>query len=411
MGFIFLHTADLHIDSPMRGLASYEGAPVEELRGATRSACRTLVDEALERKVDFLLISGDIYDGDWKDHNTGLFFAGQMERLRKGGVPVYMITGNHDATHHMTRNLSLPDNVRVFPTNRSSTERLDGLGVAVHGRSYGVRAQPEDLTEDFPPPEPGFFNIGLLHTSLNGREDHDVYAPTSPEAISAKGYQYWALGHIHKREVVSRNPWIVYPGNPQGRHVRETGPRGCMLVAVEDGEVSLSFLPLDEAARWALLDLDCSGLARMDDVLAAAAEALEEASDQADGRLLAARLELSGCTPVHPDLCGRYDELQAELRRRANALGGVWLEKVKVRTEPPPQDPQGRDDAARAIRLQIEELRANPERFTALAEPILKGLPGPLRHETNLVGPEELKEALDRAEGMLVHLLATRQPS
>jgi DNA repair exonuclease SbcCD nuclease subunit len=105
----FLHAADIHLDSPLTGLERYEGAPVEELRGATRRALENLVELAIERELDFVLIAGDLYDGDWKDHNTGLFFVDRMNRLREAAIPVVIISGNHDAANRMTRSLRRPD--------------------------------------------------------------------------------------------------------------------------------------------------------------------------------------------------------------------------------------------------------------------------------------------------------------
>ena len=97
MNFKFLHAADLHLDSPLKRLARYEGAPVDELRSAPRAALRNLVSLAIEEKVDFVLIAGDLYDGDWKDYNTGLFLNQRLKELQSASIPVYLVKGNHDA--------------------------------------------------------------------------------------------------------------------------------------------------------------------------------------------------------------------------------------------------------------------------------------------------------------------------
>ena len=177
--FRFLHAADTHIDSPLEGLDAYDGAPVAALRGATRAAFANLVDLALAERVDFLLLAGDLYDGDWKDYSTGLFFTRQMARLKVAAIPVCLIAGNHDAASVLTRRLSLPDNVHVFSTRTAETRQLDGLPVAVHGRGFPHRAVPENLVPDYPAPLPGRFNIGLLHTSLTGAP---ATTPTPPAA-------------------------------------------------------------------------------------------------------------------------------------------------------------------------------------------------------------------------------------
>ena len=241
----FLHASDLHIDSPLRGLDRYEGAPVERLRTATRGALERLVDTALNERVDFVLLAGDIYDSDWQDFHTGLFFREQMVRLDRAGIRVFIVQGNHDAQGVITRQLTLPQNVTTFSSRTAETHRIEEIAVAVHGRSFPNRAVDEDLVPSYPAPVPGLLNIGMLHTSLTGRVGHDTYAPTDVATLSSKGYDYWALGHVHAREVVSEQPRIVFPGNLQGRKASETGPKGCELVTVEAGQVGSEFVPLD----------------------------------------------------------------------------------------------------------------------------------------------------------------------
>ena len=258
----FIHAADLHIDSPLRGLDRYEGAPVERLRGATRAAMVGLVDLAVEEAGAFVLLAGDVYDRDWPDFRTGLFFREQMVRLERAGIPVLMVQGNHDAQGRITRSLKLPDNVTLFSSRTAQTVRLESCGVAVHGRSFPEREVSEDWVPDYPDPIPGVFNIGLLHTSLTGRPGHDPYAPTDLAALRAKGYDYWALGHVHQREVVhEQTPRVLFSGNLQGRHANETGPKGCELVTVEGGRVESRPVALD-TVRWSRLTLDllaCGG--------------------------------------------------------------------------------------------------------------------------------------------------------
>ncbi len=206
----FLHAADIHLDSPLRGLQRYEGAPADEIRQATRRALENLVQLAIDQSVAFVLIAGDLYDGDWKDHCTGLFFVSQMVRLREANIPVIVIAGNHDAMNKMTRTLPLPENVHMLDHKRPETIHLEALGVAIHGQSFATQAVLEDLSATYPSAVGGQLNIGLLHTCATGREGHAAYAPCTIPGLVAKQYDYWALGHVHGFEVLHR---IVISGN------------------------------------------------------------------------------------------------------------------------------------------------------------------------------------------------------
>ena len=191
--FKFLHAADIHLDSPLRGLQRYEGAPVEEIRQASRRALENLVQLAIDQSVAFVLIAGDLYDGDWKDHRTGLYFVSQMVRLRAAGIPVIAIAGNHDAANKMTRTLPLPENVHVLDHRRPETFLLEQPGVAIHGQSFATPTVLEDLSAAYPPAVGGMLNIGLLHTCATGREGHQPYAPCTIPGLISKHYDYWAL--------------------------------------------------------------------------------------------------------------------------------------------------------------------------------------------------------------------------
>nr|MBL0732180.1 DNA repair exonuclease [Desulfobacterales bacterium] len=254
--FKFIHAADIHLDSPLHKLDYYEGAPADEIRQATRRAFDNLVQTAITENVDFILIAGDLYDGDWKDYNTGLYLVSQTGKLRDAGISVYIAYGNHDAASKITKTLRLPENVHLFPSDKPSTYLIDNLNVAVHGQSFAAPAVKKDLSLLYPPPLPGYFNIGVLHTCASGREGHASYSPCTPEGLRQKGYDYWALGHVHQQEILCDDPPILFSGNIQGRHIREIGPKGCMLITVdESGRSKLEFKPLD-VIRWAILKVD-----------------------------------------------------------------------------------------------------------------------------------------------------------
>jgi len=331
--FRFIHAADIHLDSPLRGLESYEDAPVEEIRGANRRAFDNLVELAIEEDVSFVLLAGDLYDGEWKDYHTGLFFAERMGRLKRQNIRVFMVSGNHDAASRITRTLQLPDNVLVLSTKKPQTILLDHIGVAIHGQGYQSRAMSKNLTEQYPQYNPGYFNIGILHTALNGREGHEPYAPCTLDDLRQKGYDYWALGHVHKREEVSKDPWIVFPGNIQGRHIRETGAKGASLVTVENGAViGVEHHELD-VLRWSVCRVDLSDCEVVNAVHDHVRQALEGEQEQAEARILAVRLVLTGDCPVHPRLLEDSAHLRESFRSMAAGLGDMWLEKVLFKTD------------------------------------------------------------------------------
>ena len=301
----FLHAADIHLDSPLIGLSAYPDAPAELLRTATRDALHNLVDLAVDERVDFVVIAGDLYDGGWKDFNTGIHFAWQMGRLKRAGIPVYLLHGNHDAESEMTRRLSLPDNVQVFPTSKAATFTLPELKVALHGRSFKTAATTEDLVPGYPAPRPGWLNIGVLHTALEGYAAHASYAPCSIAELRAKGYQYWALGHVHEHQIWHGDSTIAFPGNLQGRNIRETGPKGALLVTADEQEIRAVERRYVDVLRWHRLQVDVSEAARLGEVSRLIGGALEHLLAHDDsGRTLAVRVTLAGATAAHGELFG-----------------------------------------------------------------------------------------------------------
>ncbi|TDC85132.1 DNA repair exonuclease [Actinomadura sp. 7K507] len=324
-----LHAADLHIDSPLRGLSAYEGAPEEDLRLATRRALENLVRLAIELPVDAVLLAGDVYDGDWNDYQTGLYFSGQMARLGRADIPVYMVSGNHDAKNLMTRSLRLPDNVHVFTTRKPETVRDEKAGLAVHGQGFAEWDLTDNLATGYPPRDGGLFNVGLLHTGLEGGyREHKRYAPCTVADLEARDYDYWALGHVHTQQIVRDEPWIVYPGNIQGRHARETGPKGCVVVTVDGGLQVESVKHHDlDTARWESLDVDVTGRDDIDQVCSLVAQRFQEIPEE---RLTAVRVTLTGVTSAHAALWRDRERILNELRAAAGQHPNLWLEKVKV---------------------------------------------------------------------------------
>ena len=409
--FRFLHAADIHLDSPLKGLAGQDGNAAERVRTATREALDQLVSLTIEEQVDFLIIAGDLYDGDWRDHKTGLFFAGQMGRLNASNVPVFLLHGNHDAESQITRRLDLPDNVYVFGTRKPETFALEHLNVALHGQSFRQRDVTENLVPDYPAPVSGAFNIGVLHTGLGGMGGHANYAPCSFDDLANKGYDYWALGHVHQAEVLHEQPHIVFPGNLQGRHVRETGAKGAHLVTVEDSEiVDLEAVPCD-VVRWAVLSVPLNDAANLGDVTDSVREALEAAvANQADGRLLACRIRLEGRTEVHAQLIASEEQVLAAARASALGLGDevAWVEKVVIATKATldPEILAQREDAIGALQQMLQAATSDEALLAEIEDdisPLVRRLPHEIRAD---IEDHILKSAVEGEYGALISEVA-----
>lgn len=327
-----VHAADLHIDSPMVGVEKYPGVPVERLRSATRDAFKNLVSFVLEERAELLLLAGDLFDDNWRDYATGLYFLNELGRLRDLGTKVVLIRGNHDAANHFTRHLQFPPHVKELTTKKAESWISESLGVAIHGQGYAQRETTQDLAAKYPGAVSGLLNIGLLHTSLDGREGHASYAPTNLRTLQAKGYDYWALGHVHAREVVSREPWIVFPGNLQGRNVRETGAKGATLITAANGLIhEVVHVPLD-VVRWNAITLDATEATDDEAVLGLFARSLEQHARSLDTRLGVARVTIRAKQALFGKLVADEERFVSEVRNVANeSADDTWVtERVKL---------------------------------------------------------------------------------
>lgn len=412
-----LHAADLHIDSPLGGLTAYEGAPADEIRGATRRATENLVQAAMDHEVSLVLLAGDIFDGDWPDYSTGLFWNEQLARLDAAGIPVVSVAGNHDAQSQISRSLKLPPNVTQLSTAKPERVVFDDLELEVIGQGYATRDVKADLTADYPDGDSKLLSVGLLHTSLNGRSGHANYAPTTVNALRSKGYQYWALGHVHTREEVHADPWIVFPGNLQGRHARETGAKGASLLTVESREVvKVEHLPLDDV-RWALCEVPAGELDGVDDVRAALSDRFSSIAIDAGQRLSAVRVQIVGASPAHEQLWSDPHGFEAEVRSMANQSGRLWVEKVKLKTTRALDLATAReDDAVGRLARKIESLRSDPEAlaaYTERLEDLRKKIGADARtpdgspvDTSRIATAEHLADCLDASLELVVRLLA-----
>jgi len=336
MGFSFLHAADLHLGSPLLGLALKDEVIARRFAEASRRAFTSLVTQAIDERVAFVLIAGDIYDGEWRDTSIGLFFARELARLHRDSIPVYIIKGNHDAESVVTSAITLPDSVTVFSTKKAETRLLEEKRVAIHGRSFPTREVADNWVLAYPEAKPGWLNIGLLHTSCDGRPGHASYAPCTLADMATRGYDYWALGHVHEFEIVSSDPHVVYPGNLQGRSVRECGPKGAVIVDVEDGRVTNLRRIVTDEARWAVLVVDAQPYETEAALLRALEKSFRTVAEAAEGRLVAVRVCLTGETALHRRLVADHARLADEVLAAAQRCAeDIWLEKLILETREP----------------------------------------------------------------------------
>lgn len=402
----FVHAADIHLDSPLKGLEKYESAPVEKIREATREAFKNLIAFCIEEKVDLLLISGDLFDGDLKDFKAGLFLTSQLKRLSNANIPTVIIRGNHDAEAKMTKKLHWPELVHELNVKKPETIKFEELSIAVHGQGYAERDVFDDMSQHYPAPLTGMFNIGMLHTALQGRDGHTAYAPTSVEKLRSKGYEYWALGHVHTREVVDTNPYIVFPGNIQGRHAKETGPKGVTLVTIEDTHVESVIEHFLDVVRWDHCRVDLSEAFNERDVYSAIRKAISEAEERAEGRLLACRLSLVGATELHADLVSRQEDWAYGIRAEmTDSDGDVWIEKIRFKTQTKLDLDQLRlqDDPLGGVLRKLQQLKTSEEGRAELMKclsTVNAKLPRSYTQWADALNPGEFEQAVELMEGI-----------
>ena len=377
--FKFIHAADIHLDSPLRG--KKKSADQDSLsaifQSPTRKAFKNLINLAIDQKVSLVILAGDLYDGDWKDYNTGLFLINEISRLSKYNIKVFAVAGNHDAANKMTKTLTLPKNMRVFGHTKPETIRLEKLRVALHGQSYANQAVTANLATQYPNAVPGWFNIGVLHTSLDGREGHARYAPCSLDNLRSKSYDYWALGHVHKREVVcQQDPCVVFSGCIQGRHIRETEAKGVTLVTVKDDKIYKVEHKSVDVLRWFVCEVDVSQARNLEDVLQCVSNSIVKFKDKAQNRHVILRIRLIGVSAIASELSALTEQLDYEIRACAkdsaiNLEMDLSIEKIKNDTKPPKESCYlDHDQAIQNLLKAVRDPKYNIDKIPQLMEKI-----------------------------------------
>ena len=418
--FSFVHTADLHLDSPFLGLgrlSETHSRIAEELREATFKAFHSVIDLCIHQVVDFLLVAGDVYDGADRSLRAQLRFRDGLRRLNKAGVRAYVVHGNHDPLDGWANSLKLPEGVHDFgPELESVVFEKEGVPVArVHGISYPTRKIGKRFGNGFKREGSEAFQIGLFHCNAGGDIRYDPYAPRSESELAESELDYWALGHIHESVVMRRaDPFIGYPGNTQGRHINEAGRRGCFLVRVSaegkmEGEPE--FVATD-TVRWLVSKADITGMDSMDALLSRAEEMMDELVQQAEGRPVVARVEVCGRGPIHRALTrpNAARDLLDELHSLGTARTPfIWVEQLVLRTRLPVDLDvrRGAQDFLGDLLRSIEVLRRSPEKVGELGG-VLADLYQHARASKVVASPDEatLRTLLDQAESRCVDLLA-----
>jgi DNA repair exonuclease SbcCD nuclease subunit len=339
--FTFVHCADLHLDSPFVGLHALAPEISGVLREATFKAFDNVVNQAIQRQAKVLIVAGDVYDGADRSLRAQLHFRDALGRAVEAGIQCFVVHGNHDPLSGWEAGLKMPAAVHRFSggeVERVSVRDQGETMVHVYGLSYPVREVRENLAGRFRRDADGPFAIGVLHCNVGGNPQHDNYAPCTIEDLVACGMDYWALGHIHAHQVLRESrPCIVYPGNTQGRSLREAGERGCYVVQVDTaGSVRPEFVPTD-VVRWYVDEADIEDLKTMDDLLQSLAAAVDQARARANGRGAIVRVRVTGRGDLHGKL-RRVDPDRDLAQPLREGEGGredfVWVESVEVATRP-----------------------------------------------------------------------------
>lgn len=338
--FSFVHAADLHLDSPFRGITAQSDQIGNVLYTATFNAFENILDLCIDKRVDFLLVAGDVYDGADRSLRAQLAFRDGLARLAAAGIQSFIVHGNHDPLDGWSSSIDWPDGVHIF--SGSDVESIvitkDGEQIAViNGISYLHQEEQRNLVRSFKRIDNALFHIGLLHCNAGNNKEHALYAPCDIQDLKDARMDYWALGHVHKSSVLSETPMIVYPGNTQGRNIRETGERGCYLVTVDStGYPRLEFHPVD-VARWHVRTIAIDEFSAINELDAAFSEACCLMREEANGLPIFSRIILSGRGKLYDELhvTGAIDELTQRLRdQELSETPFVWVEKIENRCRP-----------------------------------------------------------------------------
>lgn len=410
----FIHTADLHLDTPFKGLSSLNAWLAGRLKQATLKSYDRIIQLCIEKQVDFLIIAGDIFDSTQHSLAAQLTFVEGLKKLSDHAIRAYFVCGNHDPFNSWLPALTFPENVFRFrpdEVEKIPFEKEGHILADLYGISFPEKEVKKNLARLFKLRQPRApVSIGVLHGTTGSAEGHEKYAPFSKNDIEGKGFDYWALGHIHKHQVIQENqPAMVYPGNPQGRDFGETGEKGCYLVEIEAGSKPvLQFLPTQQI-RFEEIEVDLTGMENLNLLPEKILEAAKSVPGYNDNTDLILRITLWGKTSLHnklnktealPELAGVINE---NLRNDTSAF--IWIDRIRTATLPEisVDELKKSGDFPAEILKVIDLYQKDPEKIKILLDRFFDELPDLSRYSTR---PEpsdtEQKSMVEKAKWMLL---------
>jgi DNA repair exonuclease SbcCD nuclease subunit len=413
----FIHAADLHIESPYRGVTSMNKQLGNALINHGIQAYENLIETCIREAVDFLLIAGDSFDSESGSLGSQYRFFRGLERLNEHQIAVYIICGNHDPLNRWAKNFRLPENVTRFEADtiqHVEFSKGNNKPISIYGVSFGEKEEYRNLSELFERKDTNAFAIGMLHGTLAGSDAHTPYCPFSMNDLRASKMDYWALGHIHKREIVNeRNPMVVYPGNLQGRHFNESGEKGCMLISLENGAVKeQQFLPLSNVVFHTATQ-DATELHSISDLFQQLEELRRTLLTSDKSYML--RINFTGMTDLYPTLTN-----QLELKKVIETFNAennyhqpfVYLDRI-INSALPNINLEERRLSADFIGdviQRFEGYEGDNAKSSQLTEEIWEEINATKvgRFLTPIVNEEEIAEILNRAKWKCVTALITQ---
>ncbi len=410
----FVHCADLHLDTPFKGLTQTNHDLAQRLKDATLKSFRRIIDLCITENVDFLLIAGDIFDSSLKSLAAQLFFINELKRLSLANIHTYIITGNHDPLVSWIRELEMPEKVTRFGSKEVECIqhfRNSNLVADIYGISYENASVEWNLAEKFTrQPSGAPFAFALMHGTISTARAGNNYAPFTLDDIRNKGFDYWALGHVHKRQVAHPAfPTVVYPGNPQGRDFGETGVRGCYLVEIEGGNAPvLTFVPVQQL-RFEVYVIDMTGIETINILSEKIQATLMDGENAVSDESLMARIILTGRTSLHgilnkPGETGQLTDLLNNMQTGQRQF--FWIDSIQIQTTPDVNEHElklGNTFIAELLKY-YDTIMADDKNIDAIlneTEPLFTQAFA--RRELEELQPAEKSEILNKAKWMLVN--------